>query len=231
MIALLQNIADLLIPRYCPVCGKPLAAHERDVCTKCLTHLPRTQLHRHRFNVMEQLFAGKTPIERATGYFWYERANRYSQILQSIKYRNKPGMGTRLAKQFALEIAPDGFFAGIDAIIPIPLHSSKLAQRGYNQSEYIARGISQATRIPVMNVVTAAMPHATQTRKGNYALYLNVRGIFSLKDPESLQGKHVLLVDDVVTTGATLLSCAEMLNAEVQGIKISLATLAVARLD
>ena len=90
MIALLQNIADLLIPRYCPVCGKPLAAHERDVCTKCLTHLPRTQLHRHRFNVMEQLFAGKTPIERATGYFWYERANRYSQILQSIKYRNKP---------------------------------------------------------------------------------------------------------------------------------------------
>ena len=231
MLPLLQNIADLLIPRYCPVCGKPLAAHERDVCTKCLAHLPRTQLHRRHFNVMEQLFAGKTPIERATGYFWYERANRYSQILQSIKYRNKPGMGTRLAKQFALEIAPDGFFAGIDAIIPIPLHSSKLAQRGYNQSEYIARGISQATRIPVMNVVTAAMPHATQTRKGNYARYLNVRGIFSLKDPESLQGKHVLLVDDVVTTGATLLSCAEMLNAEVQGIKISLATLAVARLD
>lgn len=235
MIEFLRNIAsdvaDLLMPRLCPVCGTVLSPHERDLCTKCLAELPRTQLHLRRNNVMEQLFAGKTPIERATGYFWYERDNRYSPILQSIKYRNRPMMGMRLAERFAREINADGFFSGIDAIIPIPLHSSKLAKRGYNQSEYIAKGMARATGLPAINAVAAALPHSTQTRKGIYARYLNTRGIFSLLNSEELEGKHVLVVDDVVTTGATLLSCAEMLHREVGDIKISLATLAVARLE
>lgn len=225
------DVADLLLPRYCPVCRNPLSAHERHVCTKCFADLPRTLLHRRRFNVMEQLFAGKTPIERATGYFWYERDNRFAQILQSIKYRNKPTMGLYLAERFAGEIAPDGFFEGIDAIIPIPLHRSKIASRGYNQSLFIAKGISRATGIPVLDVVTASLPHSTQTRKGIYERYVNTRGIFSLRHPEQLEGKHVLIVDDVVTTGATLLSCSEMLHAGVKDIKISLATLAVTRLE
>ncbi len=230
MLSLFRQICDLLVPRTCPVCGKQLSAHEQYLCTRCLAGLPLTRLHLHDFNAMEQLFAGKTPIERAAGCFWYERANRYSQILQSIKYRKMPALGEWLARQYGRDLAAAGFFEGIDAVIPIPLHSSKLARRGYNQSLYIARGLASAASLPVLDVVTAAKPHSSQTRKGNYARYLNVRGIFAIAHPEKLAGKHVLLVDDVVTTGATLLSCAEMLHAHVDGIKISLATLAVARL-
>lgn len=229
MLHLLRHIADLLVPRSCPVCGSRLWGHEQFLCTSCLATLPITHLHRRPFNAMEQLFAGKTPIERATGYMWYERTNRYSQILQSIKYRNMPALGEWLARRFATELAACGFFDGIDCIIPIPLHSSKLARRGYNQSLHIARGIAAVASLPVLDVVTASLPHSSQTGKGSYARYLNVRGIFSIAHPRQLAGKHVLLVDDVVTTGATLLSCAEMLHGSVDGIRISLATLAVAR--
>lgn len=226
-----RDVADMLMPRICPVCGKVLAAHERAICTACMIKLPKTRLHEHRFNAMEQLFAGKTPIERATGYFFYERDNKYAQILQSIKYRNKPQIGYLLASQFARELMPQGFFDGIDAVIPIPLHRDKLAKRGYNQSEYIALGIADATGIPMTCAVVASRPHDTQTRKGIYERYLNTRGIFGVSKPESLEHKHVLVVDDVVTTGATLLSCAETLQEAVHDIKISLATLAVARLE
>ncbi len=229
---IISDIADLLLPRACPVCGKVLSAHERYVCSGCMLDLPRTLLHEHQFNTMEQLFAGKTPIERATGYFFYEKDNRYAGILHSIKYYNNPKLGQWLAAKFATELLQSGFFDGIDMIIPIPLHRSKLALRGYNQSEYIARGISEATGIPVAtDIVKAVKPHATQTRKGIYERYLNTRGIFGISHPERLEGKHILIVDDVVTTGATIMSCAELLNSSIHSITLSAATLAVARLS
>ena len=194
--------------------------------------LPRTGYKGKKNNMTERLLWQQIPqLAAASAFLRYEPGTASASIFMGFKYSGKQALAHFMGTLMAADLKGTGFFDGINLIVPIPLSRQRLKHRGYNQSEYIARGISQATRIPVMNVVTAAMPHATQTRKGNYARYLNVRGIFSLKDPESLQGKHVLLVDDVVTTGATLLSCAEMLNAEVQGIKISLATLAVARLD
>lgn len=229
---IISDISDILLPRTCPVCGKVLPAHERHICGACMLNLPRTQLHEHHFNAMEQLFAGKTPIERATGYFFYEKDNRYAGILHRIKYYNDPKLGEWLAAKFAAEIAANGFFDGIDVIIPIPLHRSKLIKRGYNQSEYIARGISKATGIPIdTGIIRATKPHATQTRKGMYERYLNTIGIFGIKHPERVEGKHVLIVDDVVTTGATIISCASLLHSEISGITVSAATLAVARLS
>lgn len=226
-----SDIGDLLLPRTCPVCGKVLTSHERYVCQGCMMQLPRTLLHERKFNAMEQLFAGKTPVERATGYFYYEKDNRYASILHTLKYHNRPNLGRWMARQFATEIQPCGFFDGIDAIVPIPLHFTKRAARGYNQSEYIAHGISDVTGIPVIKTVKAVRPHATQTRKGIHERLLNTQGIFGIRNPQQLEGKHILLVDDVVTTGATLLSCAEMLQREVKSIHISLATLAVARMS
>lgn len=226
-----SDIADILLPRTCPVCGKVLPSHERYVCQSCMLNLPRTHLHEHKFNTMEQLFAGKTPIERTTGYFFYEKDNRYASILHRLKYYNNPKLGEWMAHHFATELSDSDFFDGIDAIIPIPLHFTKFASRGYNQSEYIARGISSVIGKPVIRAVVATRPHDTQTRKGVHERMLNTQGIFDAPHPEQLNGKHVLIVDDVVTTGATLLSCAEMLNAKVSDIKISLATLAVAHLS
>jgi ComF family protein len=225
-----QSFLDVLMPRLCPVCGKPLTVDEKCICRGCMLDLPRTRLHERKFNDMEQLFAGKVAIERASGYFYYERDSDYAAILHAIKYYNQPYTARWLASEFAREAEPSGIFADIDCIVPVPLHRSKLAKRGYNQSEMVAHGISDRIGAPVVKGIVATRPHSTQTRKGAYERWLNTQNIYAASNPEQFEGKHVLIVDDVITTGATLLACAKTLE-NVTGIRISLATLAVARLE
>lgn len=230
---ILQYIADLLMPRLCPVCKRPLNADEKYVCAMCMAELPRTGYHAVEFNAMEQLFAGKVPIERAAGYFYYERGSRHAAILHAIKYHNQPEMGEWMARQFACEIKTSGFFDGIDAIVPVPLHRSKLAQRGYNQCEYIARGMASVAGCPVKKLLKAVKGHETQTHKGQHERLLNIEGVFgTVAELDRYADSHLLLIDDVVTTGATLISCAELLKYATSGrVRISIATLAVARLQ
>ena len=226
-----NSFLDILFPRICPVCNNVLLSHEKHICTKCHIDIPRTRYHMQDFNAMEQLFAGKTPIEKAVGYFFYEKGNPYSNILHDIKYRNKPQLGQHVAKLFAQELISQDIFKDIDCIIPVPLHHRKKTQRGYNQSEYIAKGFSEVFDIPVYNdIIVAHKSHESQTNKGIYERWLNTQNIFSAHDTQAIENKHVLIVDDVVTTGATLLSAA-LTIASVPGIKISLATLGVARLE
>ena len=137
---------------------------------------------------------------------------------------------TPIYRAMASQILSSGFFQGIHCIIPVPMHSSKLHKRGYNQADYIAQGISRVTGIPIAHNVVAVMPHDTQTRKSIYDRWKNTQGLFDAVNTTELENKHVLLVDDVVTTGATLLSCAKTIEA-VPGIKVSLMTLASAVLD
>lgn len=223
-------LADLFFPRVCPVCGRALNAQEGYVCDMCMVDLPRTGYHEREFNAVEQLFAGKVRIERASGYFFYERGGNYASILHDIKYHNQPLLGEWMGRQFALETAGSELWNGIDLIVPVPLHRNKLIARGYNQSEYIARGIASVMGCRVESIVTAVKEHETQTSKGLHERLLNTEGIFAVKQPERYCSRHVLIVDDVVTTGATLLSCAEALSA-ISDVKMSIATLAVARLS
>lgn len=226
-----NSFIDTLFPRICPVCNNVLLSHEKHICTKCCIDIPITRYHMQEFNAMEQLFAGKTPIEKAVGYFFYEKGNPYSNILHNIKYRNNPQLGQYVAKLFAQELLSRDIFRDIDCIIPVPLHHRKKIQRGYNQSEYIAKGFSEVFDIPVHNnIIIAHKSHESQTNKGIYERWLNTQNIFSAQDTQVLENKHVLIVDDVVTTGATLLSAA-LTIASVPNIKISLATLGVARLE
>lgn len=224
--------ADVLLPRLCPVCGRVLGSDEPHLCRACLSAMPRTRLEQQPLNAMEQLFAGLVPIERATGYFYYEKASPYAAILHDIKYRNRPDMGQWLACHAARQIAPSGFWDGVDAIVPVPLHVSKLAKRGYNQSMYLARGVSQATGMPVVEAVEAVRAHATQTHRGALDRWKNTREMYAAHaSAKQLAGRHVVVVDDVVTTGATLEACATALQDAVPGIKVSLFALAVARID
>ena len=226
-----NSFIDTLFPRICPVCNNVLLSHEKHICTKCRIDIPISRYHMQEFNAMEQLFAGKTPIEKAVGYFFYEKGNPYSNILHNIKYRNNPQLGQYVAKLFAQELLSRDIFRDIDCIIPVPLHHRKKIQRGYNQSEYIAKGFSEVFDIPVHNnIIIAHKSHESQTNKGIYERWLNTQNIFSAQDTQVLENKHVLIVDDVVTTGATLLSAA-LTIASVPNIKISLATLGVARLE
>lgn len=227
----LSAATDMVMPRVCPVCGRALDSDETWLCRQCLSRLPRTRYEEVDFNSMEQHFAGKVPIERATAYFFYEKGAPYASILHDIKYHNLPKMGRWLTARAVHDMAGSRFFDGIDAVTAVPLHRSKLAQRGYNQSEYLARGIADASGIPYIEVLKAVLPHSTQTHKGALERWQNIQGNYVLKkEAANLAGKHILLVDDVITTGATLTVCATALQA-IPGIKISLFTLAAARLD
>ena len=223
--------ADVALPRVCPVCGQALDGDERWLCRECLAALPRTHYEETDFNTMEQHFAGKVPIERATAYFFYEKESPYAAILHDIKYRSVPKMGSWLTARAVGEMSGSGFFDGIDVVTAVPLHRSKLAHRGYNQSEYLARGIADTLGVPYVDTLKAVRPHATQTHKGAMERWLNIQGNYALREgTDRFAGKHILLVDDVVTTGATLIVCATALKA-IPSVTVSLFTLAAARLE
>lgn len=227
----LSAAADVVLPRLCPVCGKALDGDERWLCRKCLEGLPRTHYEDVDFNTMEQHFAGKVPIERATAYFFYEKGAPYASILHDVKYRNMPSMGRWLAARAVNDMTQSHFFDTVDIVTAVPLHRSKLAHRGYNQSEYLARGVADALNIPYIETLKAVRPHSTQTHKGAMERWQNIQDNYALKsNADQMAGKHILLVDDVVTTGATLIVCATQLLL-IPNVKVSLFTLAAARLD
>ncbi len=224
----LSSFLSLIFPRCCLVCGRPLAKGEECICTMCNINLPRTNYHLQEDNPMEQLFWGKIPLERATSFFFYRKGSDFRQILHQLKYGGRKELGAIMGRYMASELLPSGFFKGIDVIIPVPLHKKKQQLRGYNQSEWIVRGIAAVTGIPVnTESVIRKKNTETQTRKSTFERWENVDGIFELRSSEHLQGKHVLVVDDVLTTGATTVACVSALM-EVQGIRISILTLAVA---
>lgn len=207
-------------------------ADEHYICRSCLAALPRTHLEDVEFNTMEQLFAGKVPIERAAGYFYYQKTSPYAQILFDIKYRNMPRMGQWLAARAARDLQASGFFDGIGAIVPVPLHPSKLAERGYNQSDYLARGLEQELGITVVHALKSTRAHGSQTRRGATERWLNAQHTYALNEKKAkpLENTHILLTDDVITTGATLEACARALLT-IPGTTVSLFTLATAQLD
>ena len=227
----LSAAADVAMPRVCPVCHKTLGGDERWLCRSCLASLPRTRYEEVDFNTMEQHFAGKVPIERATAYFYYEKGGPYANIIHDIKYHSMPAMGRWLSSRATQDMAGSHFFDSIDVVTAVPLHRSKLAHRGYNQSEYLALGIADALDIPYVETLKAIRPHSTQTHKGATERWQNIQGNYSLNDKaDQMAGKHILLVDDVITTGSTLIVCATLLK-QIPGVTVSLFTLAAARLE
>ena len=228
---LLKSAFDLVWPDVCEVCGCTLVRGEKVMCLGCRLKLPRTMLHNQPFNSIHQHLAGKVPIERAGGYFYYYKSSVFTRLIHAAKYHGRPKVARYLASEYAHEIMPDGFFDGIDLIVPVPLHRFTLWKRGYNQSRYIALGISDATGIAIGNNLVATRSHSTQTRKGAYHRWLNSRGIYAACRPEELEGKHVLVVDDVLTTGSTLLACCEAIHNAAPTARVSVLTLGVAHLQ
>lgn len=224
----LSSLLSLFFPRCCVVCGRSLAKGEECICAMCNINLPRTNFHLRKDNPVEQLFWGKIPLERATSFFFYRKGSDFRQILHQLKYGGQKEIGAVMGRYMAAELLPSGFFQGIDVIVPIPLHKRKQRLRGYNQSEWIARGISSVTGIPIdVESVMRRKNTETQTRKSTFERWENVDGIFDLPHPDRFIGKHVLIIDDVLTTGATTVACSSRL-LEVGGIRISLLTLAMA---
>ena len=220
----ISDLIDLIFPRHCAVCGEVLSRQERDLCLNCLCSLPRIE-PQHKQEI-EQAFWGKVEIERATSFIYYRKGSPYNALMHRLKYNNAPEVGTRLAEMAAKELLESGFFDGITRIVPLPLSKKKQRKRGYNQSEYIARGLSNITGIPVdTKLMRRDIANETQTHKNRDERWENVKDIFSVITPHLFEDEHILLVDDILTTGATLCSCANTLRGKCN-CKISIFTLA-----
>lgn len=223
-ISLLGKIIDLLFPRYCPICGNRLVGTEEILCTACLIGLPNTQTWANPYeNEMAKMFWIQIPIERCCALFYYRSHAPSSYILYALKYGNRPDIGIYMGKLIAGRGIKAQFFDDIDAIIPIPLAPKREKQRGYNQSEMIARGIQQATHLPIItDAVRRDVFVESQTHKNRWQRLDNVQHVFHLSSHyhdeqgklhpiKDLAGKHLLIIDDVCTTGATIIACCQEL--------------------
>lgn len=223
-----RSLYCLIFPRCCVVCGAPLVKGEEYLCLRCHMGLPRTNYHCWDENPVERLFWGKVPLVHATSWLFYHKGSDFRLILHALKYNGCKELGEVMGRSMATELLSSGFFRGIDVIVPVPLHAKKERLRGYNQSEWIARGVSAVVGIPMdATSVIRAKNTETQTRKSIFQRWENVEGTFVLSHPEVFTGKHILLIDDVLTTGATTVACASAFDG-VEGIRFSVLTLAVA---
>jgi len=228
MINWIWSFFNLVFPSYCVVCNHKMNSLKESVCVKCLCNLPVTTYHLSKDNEIEKYFWGIFPIERATAYFYFAKGSDFQNILYRIKYYGNQQLARKMGRDAANYLLSANFFDGIDLIIPVPLHKSKEKKRGYNQSEWIAKGISEITGIEVsVNLLSRIKLTSTQTRKNIWERWENMESAFVLDDNKSLAGKHILLVDDVLTTGATICACA-MAFDKIKKIKISVFTLAIA---
>lgn len=225
-----DDFISLLFPRLCYGCSCHLLRNEKIICTECFILIPRTNYHLDPDNPVAQLFWGRCQIEKAAAFSYYAKGSRMRKLIHNMKYKGIREIGTEIGRIYAISLCRSGFINDIDIIIPVPLHQSKKRKRGFNQSESVSEGISSVTGLKLDTAsLVRVSASATQTKRSRYDRWTNVDGIFRVADPFKLKGKHVLLVDDVITTGSTIESCANEL-LKVEGVRVSVVALAYAEL-
>ncbi len=228
MLSYLQSFFNLIYPKSCLGCGNPLLRNEKLLCVGCQIELPINPEINLDNNTVKVVFSGRLPLESASTFLIFSKGGITQHLIHALKYQDRQDLGYYLGQLFGAEIA-SSFSVPIDYVIPVPLHPKKEALRGYNQCNSIANGLALALNCTVLNTaVERTLENPSQTKLNRAKRWDNVKGIFELKEPELIKNKHLLLVDDTLTTGATLESCGlELLKAE--GIKLSIATLAHAK--
>ena len=206
------DFLHLFYPNLCAACGEKLLTQEKVICTKCLVDLPRTNFHYEHDNPVSQLFWGRINVQNATALFRFQKGSKFQDLLHLLKYKGRQDIGEELGRQLGFELKKSELFKTVNVVIPVPLHPKREKKRGYNQAECIAKGIAESMDIEIQarNMVRN-IETQTQTKKSRIERWKNVDSIFEIKHPEILNNKHILLVDDVVTTGATLEACAQEL--------------------
>ncbi len=224
----ISSLMELLYPSVCAACGKSLFRWEHLVCTHCRSFLPKTGYELNEDNPLARLFYGKVQLKAVTACFFFSKDGKVQALIHELKYRGNAEAGVFLGQELGKSIKDAPLFQGIDYLIPIPLHPKRERERGYNQAMMIVQGIAEVTDIAIGgDFVTRKVNTSTQTHKSKEERWSNVKDIFELHHVDKLEGKSVLLVDDVLTTGSTLESCALKLST-VPGITISCATAACA---
>jgi ComF family protein len=223
------DLLHLIFPRTCVVCTQELSANEKGCCSFCVELLPFTHFEKMVDpSPVDQLFWGRVQVESTFSLLHYEKDSSVQKILYRIKYGNDHQLAIRMGQLMAQRMKGSEVLKGVDAFLPVPVHHQKRFMRGYNQSEMIAMGIHEATGVPIeLGAIKRNTHTKTQTKKGRDSRWDNVAEIFSLTNPEKLEGKYVLLVDDVLTTGATLEACGSRILAA-PNVKLAIATVAYA---
>lgn len=224
----LADFVSLLFPQLCPACGESLIAGEKIICTECLYSLPLTNFHKQPDNIVAQQFWGKLPLQGACALYYFAKGGKIQNLMHHFKYKGMPQIGNLAGEIAGKQLAENHVFASAEVIIPVPLHNKRLRQRGYNQSACFAQGL--ATKLNAMvddNNLIRTHATETQTHKGRFMRFENMQEVFKIVTPERLAGKHILLVDDVITTGSTLEACGREL-LKIEGVKLSIAAIAYA---
>jgi ComF family protein len=212
---MLYDILSLVFPDFCYACNQALIRGEKHVCTECRVKLPYTNFHLSPLgeqNMVSRRFWGKVPVKYVLPYLYFKRAGRVQRLLHELKYKGAEDLGEALGTWYGRDLKMSGYGACFDVIVPVPLHKRKQRQRGYNQAESFAKGLAAELEMDCSNqILVREKDSETQTRQSREERWQNVEGIFRVIKPEALQGKRVLLADDIITTGATLEACAASL--------------------
>ncbi len=225
----ISDLLNLLYPEVCAACNAALFRGEMVVCTQCLYQLPKTNYHLEPGNPIEKVFWGKTRVSSATALYFFNKGERVQHLVHRLKYDGEKEVGELTGRILGGDLLLSPAFSTVKAVVPVPLHASKLRTRGFNQAECIARGISESLSVPIYpDFLVRRKATETQTRKSRYQRFENVDRIFEVNPKYHRSPDHYLLVDDVITTGSTLTACADAL-LEIPDAKVSVAALAYAR--
>jgi ComF family protein len=226
-IPILNSLLDLVFPKLCVCCGGVLMEGEENICLTCLYTLPRVVEKDYTDNKVMEIFLGRVRLEKAMSWCHFDKETKVQNILHHIKYKGKSKFANQIGEIMAREMLE--FFADIDAIVPVPLHPKKERMRGYNQSEEIARGVQEVVGLPIFSqLIERTRFSETQTHKNKEERWKNAEGLFSLAPNDGFEGKHLLLVDDVLTTGSTDIACLKCLE-QIPNVRLSFLSLAVGR--
>lgn len=223
-----HDFIALIFPELCQACGGNLVSNEDVICINCVYDLPYTNFHQQPDNVVARQLWGRIDLQNVYTLLYFVKGGKVQNMMHQFKYKNMPRIGNRLGEVAGKQLAGAERFQDIDFIIPVPLHPRKLKIRGYNQSAQFAEGLAENMNATVDIGNLIRLKHTdTQTKKSRFSRYENMKDVFGVIDPKKLEGKHVLLVDDIITTGATLEACGLQL-LKIPGLKLSLAAIAYA---
>ncbi len=226
-IPILNSLLDLVFPKLCVCCGGVLMEGEENICLTCLYTLPRVVEKDYTDNKVMEIFLGRVRLEKAMSWCHFDKETKVQNILHHIKYKGKSKFASQIGEIMAREMLD--LFADIDAIVPVPLHPKKEKMRGYNQSEEIARGVQEVVGLPIFSqLIERTRFSETQTHKNKEERWKNAVDLFKLSPNDGFEGKHILLIDDVLTTGSTAIACLKCLE-QIPNVKLSFLSLAVGR--
>ncbi|GAA0713246.1 ComF family protein [Aquimarina litoralis] len=224
---MLSDLAYLFFPIYCAACDSPLYKNEKVLCSSCRHKLPLGNFHKVNAKKIEKVFYGRAKIENATSLFVFEKDSLVQNLMHNLKYRGQQEIGKELGIWLGYELMQSDAYQNINAIIPVPLHPKRLRERGYNQVEKFGREIATQLQADYIDFVLKKNSYSEkQSKKNRFSRWSNTSETFAIENESLLIDKHILIVDDIVTTGATLEACIQVLKS-IPGIKISIATMAI----